>query len=183
MMRRLVLAARYATLAIGFKILTDVFAFFPQPLRFKEFGLPFSVAERERQTDSVRVGLTHAAPLDKLIAVGFRCASRVSSSNHGVAVHFAVLTLVFQGLHRGFVEVRQRRRWACSSPVRAVAVLASSPAGRPCRLRDFSPTRAFLIGHPRRRPRLVPPHAQIARRHVAAHGARSSAQQRRSPSP
>jgi dolichol-phosphate mannosyltransferase len=107
MMRRSVLDGSVHKLsAIGFKILTDVFASFPQPLRFKEFGYRFRVRRAgESKLDSVTAWDYVMLLLDKLtgrwIPVRFLAFSIVGAM--GVAVHFAVLTLVFQGLHRGFV--------------------------------------------------------------------------------
>src|ERR1700733_8277236 len=108
MMRRSVLDASVHKLsAIGFKILTDLFASFPPPLRFKELAYRFSVRRAgESKLDSVTAWEYGMLLLDKLIGrwipVRFLAFSIVGTM--GVAVHFAVLTLVFQGLHRGFVE-------------------------------------------------------------------------------
>jgi dolichol-phosphate mannosyltransferase len=108
MMRRSVLDGSVRRLsAIGFKILTDLFASFPQPLRFKELAYRFSLRRAgESKLDSVTAWEYGMLLLDKLIGrwipVRFLAFSIVGTM--GVAVHFAVLTLVFQGLHRGFVE-------------------------------------------------------------------------------
>jgi dolichol-phosphate mannosyltransferase len=108
MMRRSVLDGSVHKLsAIGFKILTDVFASFPRPLRFKELAYRFRVRRAgESKLDSVTAWDYVMLLLDKLIGrwipVRFLAFSIVGSM--GVAVHFAVLALVFQGLHRGFVE-------------------------------------------------------------------------------
>src|SRR3984957_4294536 len=108
MMRRSVLDGSVRKLsAIGFKILTDLFASFPQPLRFKELAYRFSVRRAgESKLDSVTAWEYGMLLLDKLIGrwipVRFLAFSIVGTM--GVAVHFAVLMLVFQGLHRGFVE-------------------------------------------------------------------------------
>jgi dolichol-phosphate mannosyltransferase len=107
MMRRPVLDGSVHRLsAIGFKILTDVFASFPRPLRFTE--LPYRFRARragESKLDSVTAWDYVMLLLDKLIGhwipVRFLAFSIVGAM--GVAVHFAVLTLVFQGLHSGFV--------------------------------------------------------------------------------
>jgi dolichol-phosphate mannosyltransferase len=107
MMRRSVLDGSVHKLsAIGFKILTDVFASFPRPLRFKELAYRFRVRRAgESKLDSVTAWDYVMLLLDKLIGrwipVRFLAFSIVGSM--GIAVHFAVLTLVFQGLHRGFV--------------------------------------------------------------------------------
>jgi dolichol-phosphate mannosyltransferase len=108
MMRRSVLDGSVRKLsAIGFKILADIFASFPQPLRFKE--LPYRFRPRragESKLDSVTAWDYLMLLLDKLVGrwipVRFLAFSIVGAM--GIAVHFAVLTLVFQGLHRGFVE-------------------------------------------------------------------------------
>jgi dolichol-phosphate mannosyltransferase len=108
MMRRSVLDGSVHKLsAIGFKILADIFASFPQPLRFKE--LPYRFRPRragESKLDSVTAWDYLMLLLDKLVGrwipVRFLAFSIVGAM--GIAVHFAVLTLVFQGLHRGFVE-------------------------------------------------------------------------------
>jgi dolichol-phosphate mannosyltransferase len=107
MMRRSVLDGSVHRLsAIGFKILTDVFASFPQPLRFKELPYRFRVRRAgQSKLDSVTVWDYVMLLLDKIIGrwipVRFLGFSIVGAM--GVAVHFAVLTLGFQGLHSGFV--------------------------------------------------------------------------------
>jgi dolichol-phosphate mannosyltransferase len=107
MMRRSVLDGSVRKLsAIGFKILTDVFASYPQPLRFKELAYRFSVRRAGvSKLDSVTAWDYLMLLLDKLIGhlipVRFLAFSIVGAV--GVAVHFAVLMLVFKGLHRGFV--------------------------------------------------------------------------------
>jgi dolichol-phosphate mannosyltransferase len=108
MMRRSVLDGSVHKLsAIGFKILADIFASFPQPLRFKEFPYRFRPRRAgESKLDSVTAWDYLMLILDKLVGrwipVRFLAFSIVGAM--GIAVHFAVLTLVFQGLHRGFVE-------------------------------------------------------------------------------
>jgi dolichol-phosphate mannosyltransferase len=107
MMRRSVLeGSAHRLSAIGFKILTDVFASFPRPLRFKELPYRFRVRRAgESKLDSVTAWDYLMLLLDKLIGrwipVRFLAFSIVGAA--GVAVHFAVLTLVLQGLHRSFV--------------------------------------------------------------------------------
>ncbi len=107
MMRRSVLQGSVHKLsAIGFKILADVFASFPQPLRFKELGYRFRIRRAgESKLDSVTAWDYAMLLLDKLVGhwipVRFLAFSIVGAM--GVAVHFAVLTLVYQGMHRGFV--------------------------------------------------------------------------------
>jgi dolichol-phosphate mannosyltransferase len=107
MMRRSVLEGSVHRLsAIGFKILTDVFASHPQPLRFQELAYRFSVRRAGvSKLDSVTAWDYVMLLLDKTIGhwipVRFLAFSIVGAV--GVAVHFAVLTLVFHGLQRGFV--------------------------------------------------------------------------------
>ena len=108
MIRRSVLDGSVRQLsAIGFKILTDLFASFPQPLRFKELAYRFRARRAgESKLDSVTAWDYAMLLLDKLIGrwipVRFLAFSIVGGV--GVAVHFAVLSLVFRGLHRSFVE-------------------------------------------------------------------------------
>jgi dolichol-phosphate mannosyltransferase len=107
MMRRSVLDGSVHRLsAIGFKILTDVFASFPQPLRFKELAYRFSVRRAgESKLDSVTAWDYLMLLLDKLIGrwipVRFLAFSIVGAM--GIAVHFAVLSVIFQGLQYGFL--------------------------------------------------------------------------------
>ena len=107
MMRRSVLDGSVHKLsAIGFKILADVFASFPHPLRFKELPYRFGVRlAGESKLDSLTAWDYIMLLLDKLIGhwipVRFLAFSIVGAM--GVAVHFAALTLVFRGLHRSFV--------------------------------------------------------------------------------
>jgi dolichol-phosphate mannosyltransferase len=107
MMRRGVLDSSVHKLsAIGFKILTDLFASVPRPLRFKELAYRFRVRRAgESKLDSVSAWDYVMLLLDKLVGrwvpVRFLAFSIVGGM--GVAVHFSVLTLVFQGMHRTFV--------------------------------------------------------------------------------
>jgi dolichol-phosphate mannosyltransferase len=107
MIRRSVLDGSVHKLsAIGFKILTDFFASFPQPLRFKELAYRFRARRAgESKLDSVTAWDYGMLLLDKLIGrwipVRFLAFSIVGGV--GVAVHFAVLAVVFKGLHRSFV--------------------------------------------------------------------------------
>jgi dolichol-phosphate mannosyltransferase len=108
MMRRSVLDGSVHRLsAIGFKILTDVFASSRQPLRFQELAYRFRVRRAGvSKLDSVTAWDYIMLLLDKTIGrwipVRFLAFSIVGAV--GVAVHFAVLTLVFQTLQRGFIE-------------------------------------------------------------------------------
>jgi len=107
MMRRSVLDGSVRKLsAIGFKILTDVFASYAEPLRFKELAYRFKVRRAgTSKLDSVTAWDYAMLLLDKLVGhlipVRFLAFSIVGAV--GVVVHFTVLMLVFQGLHRGFV--------------------------------------------------------------------------------
>jgi dolichol-phosphate mannosyltransferase len=107
MMRRSVFDGSVRNLsAIGFKILTDVFASCPQPLRFKELAYRFGVRRAgESKLDSVTAWDYAMLLLDKLVGrwipVRFLAFSIVGAM--GVAVHFAVLSLVFRGLRDSFV--------------------------------------------------------------------------------
>lgn len=107
MMRRSVLQGSVRRLsAIGFKILTDLFASFPRPLRYKELPYRFRVRRAgESKVDSVMAWDYIMLLLDKLVGrwipARFLAFSIVGAA--GVAVHFAILTMVFRGMHRGFV--------------------------------------------------------------------------------
>jgi dolichol-phosphate mannosyltransferase len=107
MMRRSVLQGSVHQLsAIGFKILTDIFASFPRPLRYKELAYRFRVRRAgESKVDSVMAWDYLMLLLDKWVGgwipVRFLAFSIVGAV--GVAVHFAILTIVFQGMHRRFV--------------------------------------------------------------------------------
>jgi dolichol-phosphate mannosyltransferase len=93
--------------AIGFKLLADLFASVPKPLRFGELAYRFGVRRAgQSKLDSVTAWDYLMLLLDKLVGrwipVRFLAFSIVGAV--GVAVHFAVLTVVFQGLGRSFVE-------------------------------------------------------------------------------
>jgi dolichol-phosphate mannosyltransferase len=108
MMRRSVLDGSVRRLsAIGFKILTDIFATHREPLRFQELGYRFRARRAGvSKLDSVTAWDYAMLLLDKMIGhvipVRFLAFSIVGAV--GIAVHFAVLTLLFQGLQRSFVE-------------------------------------------------------------------------------
>ena len=107
MMRRSVLEGTVRGLsAIGFKILADLFASHDGALRFTELAYRFRVRQAgESKLDSVTAWDYLMLLLDKLVGrwipVRFLAFSIVGAV--GVAVHFAVLTLLFQGLQRSFV--------------------------------------------------------------------------------
>jgi dolichol-phosphate mannosyltransferase len=108
MMRRSVLDGTVHNLsAIGFKILTDLFASHREPLRFAELAYRFRLRRTgESKLDSVTAWDYGMLLLDKLVGrwipVRFLAFSIVGAA--GVAVHFTALAVVFQGLHRSFVE-------------------------------------------------------------------------------
>ena len=110
MLRRSVLTGSVRKLSgIGFKILTDIFASSPKPLRFTE--LPYRFRPRHAgvsKLDSVTAWDYGMLLLDKLVGhlipVRFLAFSIVGA--FGVAVHFAVLTIVFHALQRSFVEAQ-----------------------------------------------------------------------------
>jgi dolichol-phosphate mannosyltransferase len=108
MMRRSVLDATVHKLsAIGFKILTDLFASHREPLRFKELAYRFRLRQAgESKLDSVSAWDYLMLLLDKLVGrwipVRFLAFSIVGTA--GVAVHFALLGLVFKGLKQPFIE-------------------------------------------------------------------------------
>jgi dolichol-phosphate mannosyltransferase len=107
MMRRSVLKGSVRGLsAIGFKILADLFASHNGALRFTELAYRFRARHAgESKLDSVTAWDYLMLLLDKLVGrwipVRFLAFSIVGAV--GVAVHFAVLTAVFQGLQRSFV--------------------------------------------------------------------------------
>src|SRR5450432_3629101 len=102
MMRREVFTdAQRRLSSLGFKILTDLFASSPRPLRFKELSYTFGVRYAgESKFDSASAWDFAMLVLDKLVGrwvpVRFLAFSIVGSL--GVAVHFAVLSLLFTGL-------------------------------------------------------------------------------------
>lgn len=106
MMRRSMLDGSVRKLsAIGFKILTDLFASHRPPLRFSELAYTFRAHHAvASKLDSVTVWDYVMLLLDKMVGrwmpVRFLGFSIVGAA--GVAVHFAVLTLILQGLQRSF---------------------------------------------------------------------------------
>ncbi len=108
MMRRSVLDGTVHKLsAIGFKILTDLFASHHGPLRFKELAYRFGLRRAgESKLDSLTAWDYLMLLLDKLVGrwipVRFLAFSIVGTA--GVAVHFAALALVFQWLKHPFIE-------------------------------------------------------------------------------
>jgi dolichol-phosphate mannosyltransferase len=108
MMRRSVFTSAVRKLsAIGFKILSDLFASSPQPLRFTELPYRFRLRNAgESKLDSVIVWDYAMLLLDKsigrMVPVRFLAFSIVGTL--GMAVHFAVLIVLLKSLHRSFVE-------------------------------------------------------------------------------
>lgn len=91
---------------IGFKILMDLFASAPEPLRFKE--LPYSFGERhagESKLDNQAVWDYGMLLLDKLVGrwVPVRFVAFIAVGGIGVFVHMAILTLLYQSMDYGFV--------------------------------------------------------------------------------
>jgi len=87
-------------------MVSSVFASFPRPLRYKELAYRFRVRRAgESKVDSVVAWDYLMLLLDKLVGrwipVRFLAFSIVGAA--GVGVHFAILTIVFQGMHRRFV--------------------------------------------------------------------------------
>ena len=107
MMRRSVFIGTVRKLSvIGFKILTDLFASFPQPLRFKE--LPYRFRRRhagKSKLDSAALWDYAMLLLDKRLGrfVPLRLLAFSSVGVMGAAVHIAVLALLFQ-FHLAFAK-------------------------------------------------------------------------------
>ncbi len=92
--------------ALGFKILTDLFASSPQPLRFKE--LPYRFRARhagESKLDSATVWDYLMLLLDKLVGryVPVRFVAFSIVGTMGLAVHFGVLASLFRLLPTPFI--------------------------------------------------------------------------------
>jgi dolichol-phosphate mannosyltransferase len=107
MIRRDAFSAAVRNLSeIGFKILLDLFASSPQPLRFKE--LPYEFRTRyagESKLDNRAKWDYGMLLLDKLIGhlVPVRFIAFTMVGGLGVFVHLIVLTLLFKGLDVAFV--------------------------------------------------------------------------------
>jgi dolichol-phosphate mannosyltransferase len=107
MMRREVFTdAQRRLSSLGFKILTDLFASCPRPLRFRELSYSFGVRHAgESKFDSASAWDYAMLVLDKLVGrwvpVRFLAFSIVGSL--GVVVHFAVLSLCFAVLKDTFL--------------------------------------------------------------------------------
>ncbi len=91
---------------IGFKILMDLFASSPEPLRFKE--LPYSFGERyagESKLDNQAIWDYGMLLLDKLVGrwVPVRFVAFIAVGGIGVFVHMAILAALYQAMDYGFV--------------------------------------------------------------------------------
>lgn len=91
---------------MGFKILVDLFASSPRPLRFKE--LPYEFRSRqigESKLDHYAVWEYLTLLLDKMIGhiVPVRFITFSLVGGLGIAVHLLILSLLFKGLQTGFV--------------------------------------------------------------------------------
>ncbi len=91
---------------IGFKILMDLFASSPRPLRFKE--LPYTFGERhagESKLDNQAMWDYGMLLLDKLVGrwVPVRFVTFIAVGGIGVVVHMAVLTALYRLLEQTFV--------------------------------------------------------------------------------
>jgi len=91
---------------IGFKILMDLFASAPEPLRFKE--LPYTFGERyagESKLDNQALWDYGMLLLDKLVGrfVPVRFVAFIMVGGIGVVVHMAVLASLYQVFDFGFV--------------------------------------------------------------------------------
>jgi dolichol-phosphate mannosyltransferase len=91
---------------IGFKILMDLFASAPEPLRFRE--LPYSFGERhagESKLDNQAIWDYGMLLLDKLVGrwVPVRFVAFIAVGGIGVFVHMTVLAALYQSLSYGFV--------------------------------------------------------------------------------
>lgn len=100
-------AAVHRLSGIGFKILLDLFASSPKPLRFRE--LPYEFRTRhagESKLDS-QVAWEYLMMLaDKLIGhvVPVRFVAFTLVGGLGVAIHLAVLTTLFRGFNQDFIH-------------------------------------------------------------------------------
>lgn len=92
---------------IGFKIMMDLFASSPRPLRFKE--LPYSFGARsagESKLDNQALWDYGMLLLDKLVGrfVPVRFVTFIMVGGVGVVVHMGVLALLYQAMAAGFVS-------------------------------------------------------------------------------
>ncbi|WP_372720295.1 glycosyltransferase [Immundisolibacter sp.] len=100
---------RHGVSAIGYKILVDLFASAPRPLRFVE--LPYTFRQRqagESKLDSKVVWDYLMLLADKLVGrfVPVRFLAFSAVGGLGVVVHLAVLAVAFKGFGEGFVAAQ-----------------------------------------------------------------------------
>jgi dolichol-phosphate mannosyltransferase len=108
MLRRPVLTRSVHKLSgMGFKILADLFASSPEPLRFKELAYRFAPRRAgESKLDALTAWDYLMLLLDKMVGhyIPVRFLAFAIVGSLGVAVHFAVLTPLYGPLHRSFIE-------------------------------------------------------------------------------
>jgi dolichol-phosphate mannosyltransferase len=108
MIRREAFAAAVRNVsAIGFKILLDIFASSPRPLRFKELPYQFRTRQAgESKLDNRAKWDYGMLLLDKLIGhlVPTRFIAFTLVGSLGVFIHLLTLTFLFKGLDFGFVQ-------------------------------------------------------------------------------
>jgi len=111
MMRReaVLRCVRAGTSGVGFKILLDLFASSPTPLRFRE--IPYTFRERHSGLSKLDSNVAWEYLLmlldrmcGRLVPIRFIAFSLVGAL--GLGVHMAVLTMLFQGFGTGFVTAQ-----------------------------------------------------------------------------
>ena len=146
MLRREVLLAcvRNGMSGVGFKILLDLFASAPRPLRFRE--LPYTFRERHAGQSKLDANVAWEyllMLLDRLcgrvVPVRFIAFSLVGAL--GLGVHMAALALLFQGLGIGFVAAQAAAALLAMSSNFALNNLLTY---RDMRLRGFGLLRGWL---------------------------------------
>ena len=103
--RETVLTALPNLSSVGFKILLDLAASTPEPMRVAEVPYTFRTRQHgESKLDSLVLWEYLQLLLDKMIGhvIPVRFISFALVGGFGVVVHFAVLTLLFAGLGEGF---------------------------------------------------------------------------------
>lgn len=107
MIRRDAFAAAVRNLSsIGFKILLDLFASSPRPLRFKELGYQFRSRRSGASKLDTRAKWDYGMLLlDKLVGqfIPIRFIAFILVGSIGVLVHFAALTLLYRGVKFAFL--------------------------------------------------------------------------------
>jgi dolichol-phosphate mannosyltransferase len=108
MIRREVFSAAVRNLSeVGFKILLDIFASSPTPLRFQELPYQFRIRQAGESKFDARAKWDYGMLLlDKLIGhvVPVRFVAFTLVGGIGVFIHLLTLTLLFKGLSLGFIE-------------------------------------------------------------------------------